>query len=67
MNKTKFAIGCLIQWYEVDIIEEYLETLKESISQYDGEVIVNFTICGNQKLGKTYGKHRIFYRDGVCW
>ena len=26
--KTKFAIGCLIQWYEVDIIEEYLDSLK---------------------------------------
>ena len=28
--KTKFAIGCLVQWYEVDIIEEYIETLKAS-------------------------------------
>ena len=25
--KTKFAIGCLIQWYEVDIIEEYIDSL----------------------------------------
>ena len=30
--KTKFAIGCLVQWYEVDIIEEYIETLKEAIA-----------------------------------
>ena len=22
--KTKFAIGCLVQWYECDIIEEYV-------------------------------------------
>jgi hypothetical protein len=28
--KTKFAIGCLIQWYEVDIIGEYIETLREA-------------------------------------
>ena len=45
--KTKFAIGCLIQWYEVDIIEEYLETLKEARSHYGWtDVIVDFVVCG---------------------
>jgi hypothetical protein len=49
--KTKFAIGCLIQWYECDIIEEYVDSLKEAIKQYDdGQVIVDFTIVGNQDL-----------------
>ena len=28
--KTKFAIGCLVQWYEVDIIGEYVDSLKEA-------------------------------------
>ena len=28
--KTKFAIGCLVQWYECDIIEEYVESLKDA-------------------------------------
>ncbi len=50
--KTKFAIGCLIQWYEVDIIGEYLETLKEAISQYDGEVIATFTVDASGNLEK---------------
>jgi len=50
--KTKFAIGCLIQWYECDIIEEYVETLKDSLNEYDGQVIVDFTIAGNQDLEK---------------
>lgn len=50
--KTKFAIGCLVQWYEVDIISEYVETLKDAISQYDGEVIVDFRVVTNEDLEK---------------
>jgi len=50
--KTKFAIGCLIQWYECDIIEEYLDSLHDAISQYDGEVLVDFTIVKNEDLEK---------------
>ena len=42
--KTKFAIGCLVQWYESEIIEEYLDTLKEAIKLYDGDVIVDIGI-----------------------
>tara|TARA_Y100000593_G_scaffold63767_1_gene117790 strand:- start:1655 stop:2596 length:942 start_codon:yes stop_codon:yes gene_type:complete len=49
---TKFAIGCLVQWYECDIIGEYIETLKESINAYDGQVIVDFTIVVNEDLEK---------------
>ena len=52
MSKTKFAIGCLIQWYECDIVEEYIDSLKEAIEEYDGEVLVDFTICLNQDLEK---------------
>tara|TARA_A100001201_G_scaffold39011_1_gene40767 strand:- start:892 stop:1836 length:945 start_codon:yes stop_codon:yes gene_type:complete len=50
--KTKFAIGCLIQWYECDIIEEYLDSLQAAISKYDGEVLVDFTIVKNEDLEK---------------
>jgi hypothetical protein len=50
--KTKFAIGCLVQWYECDIIEEYVDSLKDAISKYEGQVIVDFTIVGNQDLEK---------------
>ena len=48
--KTKFAIGCLIQWYECDIIEEYLDSLQDAISEYDGEVLVDFTVVRNEDL-----------------
>jgi hypothetical protein len=51
--KTKFAIGCLVQWYEVDIIGEYVETLREAIDEYDGEVLVDFAIVMDQQLEKT--------------
>ena len=50
--KTKFAIGCLVQWYECDIIEEYVESLKDAIKNYDGEVITDFTIITNEDLEK---------------
>ena len=50
--KTKFAIGCLVQWYECDIIEEYVESLKDTIKSYDGEVIVDFSIITNEDLEK---------------
>jgi len=52
MKQTKFAIGCLIQWYECDIIGEYIETLKESIDAYQGQVMVDFTIVTNEDLEK---------------
>ena len=52
MNKTKIAIGCLVQWYECDIIEEYVESLKDAIKNYDGKVIIDFTIITNEDLEK---------------
>jgi hypothetical protein len=57
--KTKFAIGCLVQWYECDIIEEYVETLKEALSEYDGEVLVDFWICSNQDLEQCISKKQL--------
>jgi hypothetical protein len=57
--KTKFAIGCLVQWYECDIIEEYVETLKEALSEYNGEVLVDFWICSNQDLEQCISKKQL--------
>jgi len=50
--KTKFAIGCLVQWYECDIIEEYVKSLKNSLENYGGEVIIDFTVITNENLEK---------------
>ena len=57
--KTKFAIGCLVQWYECDIIEEYVDSLKDALKQYEGQVICDFTILGNQDLEKCTSKEQL--------
>jgi len=59
--KTKFAIGCLIQWYECDIIEEYVMSLKEAIDVYGGpeNVQVDFKVNCTQKLEKCESKERM--------
>ena len=53
---NKIAIGCLVQWYESEMISEYVETLKEAISQYDGEVIVDVAVVLDQTLEKCTSK-----------
>ena len=35
--KNKFAIGCLIQWYEIEMIEEYLQSVKNSVDFVDNK------------------------------
>lgn len=57
--KTKFAIGCLVQWYECDIIEEYVDSLKDAISEYDGQVIIDFTVVMNQDLEKCISEEQL--------
>lgn len=47
---TKFAIGCLVQWYESEIIEHYLESLKDAIEEYQGNVIVDICLVTNTEL-----------------
>ena len=47
---TKFAIGCLVQWYESEIIDEYLDTLEQAVKVYDGEVIVDVCLIVNEEL-----------------
>jgi len=53
MSKTKFVIGCLVQWYELDIIPFYAESLKAAIQSYEGEIIVDVIVSMNQDLEKT--------------
>lgn len=47
---SKFAIGCLVQWYEVEILKEYLKTLRNAIDNYEGEVIVDILLSTNEDL-----------------
>ena len=57
--KTKFAIGCLVQWYECDIIGEYVDSLRDAIDAYDGEVAVHFHVTTNQDLEKCTSKEKL--------
>jgi len=59
MIKTKIAIGCLVQWYESEIIGEYVESLKDAIKNYDGEIFVDFTIVKNQDLEECISQEKL--------
>ena len=51
---NKFAIGCLVQWYEIEMIEEYINSVKQSLEHIENKenVIVHFTLTTNQELEK---------------
>ena len=36
LNNT-FAIGCLIQWYEIELIEEYLQSVKSAVDTLENK------------------------------
>lgn len=59
MDNTKFAIGCLVQWYEIEMISEYIDSLKDAVDNYDGEVKLDFTFCTNQDLEKVDSENRM--------
>jgi hypothetical protein len=52
MYKTKFAIGCLVQWYEADIVADYFKSLRSAIDSFNGNVEVNILLSINQELEK---------------
>ena len=49
---NKFAIGCLVQFYEIDIIEEYINSVKQSLKNIQNKenVIVDFCFNINEGL-----------------
>jgi hypothetical protein len=50
--KNKFAIGCLVQWYEIDMIGEYLQSVKNALDVIDNKenVIVDLYLNCDQTL-----------------
>ena len=58
---NKFAIGCLVQWYEIEIISEYVQSLKNAIDELENKenVIIDFTFTTNQELEKIDDEHEI--------
>ena len=62
MSNTKFAIGCLVQWYEIEILPEYIDTLLEAIDAYDkNSVVVDLKLVTNQELEQLDNPDRLAY------
>ena len=51
---NKFAIGCLIQWYEIEIIEEYLQSVKNAVDTIDNKknIVIDLYFNCSQRLEK---------------
>ena len=45
--KNKFAIGCLVQWYEIEIVEEYLQSVKKSIDNIENKKNITIDLYFN--------------------
>ena len=52
--KNKFAIGCLVQWYEIEMVGEYIESLKEALKEIENKenIWIDFVFTINQHLEK---------------
>jgi len=58
--KTKFAIGCLVQWYEIEILPTYIDTLLSAINAYDrNQVLVDIKLITNQELEQLDDPNRL--------
>jgi len=44
------AVGCFVQWYEIEMIEEYISSLKSSIGNQKDEVMIDICMSINQDL-----------------
>ena len=52
MKQTSFAIGCLVQWYEIEIYKEYLDTLIQAVGNNKDDIIIDICLVVNQDLEK---------------
>ena len=40
MSKTKIAIGCIIQWYEVEVHTEYIQSIINAVKYHNKKDII---------------------------
>ena len=52
--KNKFAIGCIVQWYEIEMVEEYLQSVKNALDAIDNKknIVVDLYFNCSQVLEK---------------
>ena len=55
------AAGCLVQWYEIDMFEEYVDSLKISIGNQKDKVLIDLCLVTNQDLEKCSDETDIHY------
>ena len=44
-SETKIAIGCIIQWYEVEMYENYIDSVINAIDYIDNKENVIVDLC----------------------
>ena len=49
LNNT-FAIGCLVQWYEVEIINEYIQSVEMALLNIENKENVIVDVCFTKSL-----------------
>jgi hypothetical protein len=49
--KTKFAIGCLVQWYEIEMVEEYFDSVAHALYQARNSYDITVDVCFNMSQG----------------
>ena len=52
--KNKIAIGCLVQWYEIELVSEYLQSVKNAVDQVENKdnVIIDLYFNLDETLEK---------------
>ena len=52
--KNKIAIGCLVQWYEIELVEEYLISIRNAVREIKNRenILIDFTFNINEDLEK---------------
>ena len=60
--QTSFAIGCLVQWYEIEMLPEYIDTLLAAVDMYDRDrVRIDLKLVTNQELEQLDNPDRLTY------
>lgn len=60
--KTSFAIGCLTQWYEIEMLSEYVDTLLAAIEVYGKDKVnIDIRLITNQELEQADTSDRLPY------
>jgi hypothetical protein len=60
--KTTFAIGCLVQWYEIEILPEYIDSLLGAVNAYDKDkVLIDLKLVINQDLERLDNPDKLDY------